>query len=59
MPSMLAMYDPQEVVFYCESRFRSMLNALQHADGEKEIWIPLGMEQELVSMIRSPNSFQH
>ena len=59
MPSALAIYDPQEVVFYCESRFRSILNALQLAKGEKEVWIPLSMEKELVSMIRSSNSFSH
>jgi hypothetical protein len=53
MPTMLAMYDPQEIIFYCKSRFLAILNALNVAEGEKENWIKLGMEKELVSMICS------
>jgi hypothetical protein len=53
MPTMLAMYDPQEIIFYCESCFWAILNALNVAEGEKENWIKLGMEKELVSMICS------
>jgi hypothetical protein len=41
--------DPQDVVFYCESRFRAMLNALEHADEEKKDWILDGIRAEIVS----------
>ena len=40
--------DPQEVVFYCESQLRAMVNALEHAGGKKD-WIKAGMKDELVS----------
>jgi hypothetical protein len=46
------MQDPQEVVSYCESRFRAILNALQAADGDKERWIEDGLKKELVSKIQ-------
>ena len=40
--------DPQEVVFYCESRLRAMMNEFEHAGGKKD-WIKAGMKDELVS----------
>jgi hypothetical protein len=40
--------DPQEVVSYCESRFRAMLNAFQDADDEKQGWISTGLNAEMV-----------
>jgi hypothetical protein len=47
------MQDPQEVVSYCESRFRAILNALQTADGDRERWIEDGLKTELVSKIHN------
>jgi hypothetical protein len=41
--------DPQEVVFYCESRLRAISNAYEHAEGEKADWIETGIRSELVS----------
>jgi hypothetical protein len=49
MPAIEKKEDPQDVVFYCESWLRAILNAFEHASEEKREWILDGIRVEVVS----------
>jgi hypothetical protein len=42
--------DPQEVILYCESRFRAILCAVEKAEGEHEDWLGRGLREEVVRL---------